>query len=63
MKMFNILEKLHVLSFIFIPFFRRCPFQRILTGFVLYKEFSYMFCPLTLTKLIFFVKTGYSRVF
>ncbi|MFS7975737.1 hypothetical protein Hanom_Chr10g00884241 [Helianthus anomalus] len=50
------MEKLHVLSFIFIPFCRRCPFQRMLTGFALYKEFCYTFCPLTLTQLDFCVK-------
>ncbi|MFS8022888.1 hypothetical protein Hanom_Chr16g01444811 [Helianthus anomalus] len=43
------LEKLQVLSFIFIPYFRRCPFRRILTSFALYREFCCMFCPLTLT--------------
>ncbi|MFS7986865.1 hypothetical protein Hanom_Chr11g01015281 [Helianthus anomalus] len=42
-------EKLHVLSFILTPFYRRCYFQRILTGFALYREFCCMFCPLTLT--------------
>ncbi|MFS7951236.1 hypothetical protein Hanom_Chr07g00592551 [Helianthus anomalus] len=53
------MEKLHVLSFILTPFCRRCPFQRILTGCVLYKEFCCTSCPLALTQLVFLVKYGH----
>ncbi|MFS8020442.1 hypothetical protein Hanom_Chr16g01415621 [Helianthus anomalus] len=56
-------EKLQVLSFILIPLIRRCPFQRILTSFVLYKEFCCTFCPLDLTQLDFLVKSCHPRVF
>ncbi|MFS8015647.1 hypothetical protein Hanom_Chr15g01359161 [Helianthus anomalus] len=60
--LFKIKEKLHLLSFIFIPFYRRCPFQRILTGFTLYKKFCYTLCPLTLTQLNFLVKSSHVQV-
>ncbi|MFS7898305.1 hypothetical protein Hanom_Chr06g00524631 [Helianthus anomalus] len=57
------MAKLQVLSFILIHFFRLSPFQRILTGFALYRENCYTFCPLALTQLDFLVKSGYLRVF
>ncbi|MFS7966702.1 hypothetical protein Hanom_Chr09g00776871 [Helianthus anomalus] len=56
------MEKLHVLSFILYPFYRRCPFQRILTGFALYREFYFTFSSLPLTQLNFLVKSGYVQV-
>ncbi|MFS7934035.1 hypothetical protein Hanom_Chr05g00386771 [Helianthus anomalus] len=55
-------EKLHVLSFILTPFCRLCLFQRILTGFALYREFCCTFCPLTLTQLDFFVKSHHVQL-
>ncbi|MFS8018538.1 hypothetical protein Hanom_Chr15g01393221 [Helianthus anomalus] len=56
------MEKLQVLSFIYIPLFRRCPFQRILTGFALYREFCCKLRPSNLTQLNFSVKSYYTWV-
>ncbi|MFS7981607.1 hypothetical protein Hanom_Chr10g00952971 [Helianthus anomalus] len=57
------MEKLQVLSFIFIVLYKRCPFFQVLTGGVLYREFCCKFCPLSLTQLDVFVKSDYPRVF
>ncbi|MFS8035144.1 hypothetical protein Hanom_Chr17g01589581 [Helianthus anomalus] len=49
-----------MMSFILIPFFRRCPLAAKLTSFILNISKSCMLRPLALTKLIFLVK--YSHV-
>ncbi|MFS7978039.1 hypothetical protein Hanom_Chr10g00910981 [Helianthus anomalus] len=57
------MDKLHVMSFILTTFYRRCPFQRVLTGFALYREFCCTLHSLALTQLDFLVKSDYLRVF
>ncbi|KAJ0948568.1 hypothetical protein HanRHA438_Chr01g0028741 [Helianthus annuus] len=50
--------ELQVLSFIFIPNCRRCPFPLKLMSFILNVSKCYTLCPLTLTQLILFVKSS-----
>ncbi|MFS8023459.1 hypothetical protein Hanom_Chr16g01451701 [Helianthus anomalus] len=52
------MSKLQVLSFMFVPNFRRCPLPLKLTSFVLNVSKFCMLCPLGQTQLIF-VKVGH----
>ncbi|MFS7947481.1 hypothetical protein Hanom_Chr06g00548781 [Helianthus anomalus] len=49
-------SKSQVLSFMFTPNYRRCPFPLKLTGFGLNISKSCTLCPLSLTQFIFLVK-------
>ncbi|MFS7914312.1 hypothetical protein Hanom_Chr02g00151911 [Helianthus anomalus] len=49
-------SELQVLSFIYIPFCKRCPLSLKLTSFVLFVLKCCMVCPLRLTQLILNVK-------
>ncbi|MFS7949182.1 hypothetical protein Hanom_Chr06g00568541 [Helianthus anomalus] len=55
-------SEFQILSFIFIPFFKRCPLCLKLTTFVLIFLKSCMLCHLALTQLDFFVKSDHSRI-
>ncbi|MFS7921603.1 hypothetical protein Hanom_Chr03g00238941 [Helianthus anomalus] len=55
----NIRSKLQVLSFMFTPNCRRCPFFQKLTGGVLNLPKSCTLCPLGQTQLDFLVKSGH----
>ncbi|KAM0023013.1 hypothetical protein Hdeb2414_s0023g00634911 [Helianthus debilis subsp. tardiflorus] len=57
------MSKLQVLSFMFLPNFRRCPLLLKLMSFVLNVLKSCTLCPLRQTQLIFFVKSDHPRVF
>ncbi|KAJ0533910.1 hypothetical protein HanIR_Chr09g0413831 [Helianthus annuus] len=52
-------SRLQVLSFMFVPNFRRCPLPLNLMSFVLNISKSYTLCPLGLTWLVFYVKSGH----
>ncbi|MFS7941215.1 hypothetical protein Hanom_Chr05g00473581 [Helianthus anomalus] len=49
------MSKLQVLSFMFVPNFRRCPLPLKLMSFVLNVSKSYTLYPLGQTQLIFFL--------
>ncbi|MFS7916718.1 hypothetical protein Hanom_Chr03g00180621 [Helianthus anomalus] len=53
------MSKLQVLSFMFTPNCRRCPFFQKFTGGVLNVSKSYKLCPLGQTQLDFLVKFGH----
>ncbi|MFS8009375.1 hypothetical protein Hanom_Chr14g01283981 [Helianthus anomalus] len=52
-------NELQILSFIYIPNFRRCPLSLKLTSFYLLFQKSCTVCPFALIKLIFSVKSDY----
>ncbi|MFS7939735.1 hypothetical protein Hanom_Chr05g00455401 [Helianthus anomalus] len=56
-------SSLQVLSFIFIPNFRRCHLPLKLMSFVLNVSKSYMLCPLAVTPLKFAVSSIHKRLF
>ncbi|MFS7914389.1 hypothetical protein Hanom_Chr02g00152781 [Helianthus anomalus] len=57
---YSFLSKLQVLSFMFVPNFRRCPLPLKLMSFVLNVSKSCTFCPLGQTQFFFFfVKTDH----
>ncbi|MFS7967607.1 hypothetical protein Hanom_Chr09g00787681 [Helianthus anomalus] len=53
------MSKLQVLSFMFVPNFRRCPLPLKLMTFVLNVRKSCTLCPLSQTQLDFLVKFGH----
>ncbi|MFS8012594.1 hypothetical protein Hanom_Chr14g01322711 [Helianthus anomalus] len=57
--LFSFQSKLQVVSFMFVPDFRRCPLPLKLMSFVLYVSKSSTLCPLGQTQLDFLVKFGH----
>ncbi|MFS7922041.1 hypothetical protein Hanom_Chr03g00243951 [Helianthus anomalus] len=55
-------SKLQVLSFMFVPNCRRCPFSLNLTSFILNVSKSCTLCPLSITQSDIFVKYGHTIV-
>ncbi|MFS7960114.1 hypothetical protein Hanom_Chr08g00699131 [Helianthus anomalus] len=53
------MSKLQVLSFMFVPNFRRCPLPLKLMSFVLNVSKSFTLCPFGQTQLIFNAKSGH----